>query len=140
MGQKMHMEMSGVWVSIFMAFFVPSIIQGGAWDPYSFKKIWWSSTTLSCQDSSGRDFTLPVGGNGLFEAFDFRAWCQLIVAILQGWLGGIVVKRFSTVVKNIAKSLSLILTVLLNEVFFSKCWDAPLNGLMYLLSISIFCS
>merc|ERR1719356_435097 len=77
---------------------------------------------------------------GLFEGFYSRAWVQLLCAILQGWLGGIIVKRFSTVVKNIAKSLSLILTVFSNEILFWECHDEPLSSTMYLLSISIFCS
>ncbi|CAK0896994.1 unnamed protein product [Prorocentrum cordatum] len=99
----------------------------------------WKSTQLSCQ---GRlpDEGPVVGGGGLFEGFYFRAFVQLFCAVAQGWLGGIIVKRFSTVVKNIAKSLSLILTVFSNEIFFWECHDEPLSSTMYLLSVSIFCS
>ena len=111
--QKMQLEMSGVWVSVFSAFFVPAVVQGGAWDPLAAKRLWWTATELKCE---GRIDPKTVGGNGLFEGFYGRAWVQLSCAILQGWLGGIIVKRFSTVVKNIAKSLSLILTVFSNEI------------------------
>jgi hypothetical protein len=135
--QKMQLEMSGVWVSIFSAFFVPAVVQGGAWDPLAAKRLWWSSTELTCE---GKEDKITVGGNGLFEGFYGRAFVQLGCAILQGWLGGIIVKRFSTVVKNIAKSLSLILTVFSNEILFWECHDEPLSSTMYLLSISIFCS
>merc|ERR1712232_107530 len=79
-----------------------------------------------------------VGGKGLFESWGFPAFCQLLTAIVQAWAGGIIVKKFSTVVKNIAKSVSLVVTVFANEALFKKCWENPLKQRMYLLSISIF--
>lgn len=139
--QKMQLEMSGVWVSIFSAFFVPAVVQGGAWDPLAAKRLWWKQTELDCKGLDDQpNWNTTVGGKGLFEGFYSRAFVQLLCAILQGWLGGIIVKRFSTVVKNIAKSLSLILTVFSNEILFWECHDQPLSSTMYLLSISIFCS
>jgi len=78
-----------------------------------------------------------VGGRGLFAGFGGVAFVQLSAQIVQSWLGGIVVKSFSTVTKNLAKSSALVLTVCASELTFTVCWAAPMGFTIYLLSVTI---
>jgi hypothetical protein len=134
--QKMQMEISGVWVCIASAFLVPYVLEGGAWNPSAAGKLWWRETTLDCEGIG----PTTVGGNGLFAGFSSVAFVQLATQIVQAWLGGIVVKRFSTVAKNLAKSAALVLTVCASELTFAVCWAAPMGVTIYLLSVSICAS
>lgn len=133
--QKMQMELTGVFAAVFMAFFGPAVIAGGAWDSAKADKMWWTVTPLQCEEN----YTKTVGGGGLFENWSMKPVCQLCIAILHAWLGGIIVKKFTTVVKNIAKSVSLIFTVIFNEILFPIDGE-PLRFTMYLLAGLIFCA
>ena len=131
--QKMQMEISGVWVCIASAFLVPAVLEGGAWDPNAAGKLWWRTTQLDCVGSGPR----TVGGKGLFAGFGRVAFVQLSAQIIQSSLGGIVVKRFSTVVKNLAKSSALVLTACASELPFAVCWAAPMGVTIDMLSVTI---
>merc|ERR1712113_611256 len=108
-------------------------------------------TTVECdldaakaKGVTGLSETDSVGGGGLFEGWLSSPviFCQLLFANLQAWTGGIVVKKFSAVVKNIAKSISLILTVMAGQmtwpIVFKQCYEPPLPLSMYMLAVVVF--
>ena len=132
----MHMEITGLPICLFMAFFVPAWVQGNP------AKQWWRKTSVACEwknQGEGKTGETDVGGEGLFENWGFMSCFALALTIAQNWLGGLVCKKFSTVVKTIAKSFSLILTVFATELFFKECWAVPLHLDDYMVSIIVFC-
>lgn len=131
--QRVQMEISGVWVCIASAFLVPAVLEGGAWDPSRADKLWWRETTLDCEGVG----PTTVGGRGLFFGFGPAAFAQLSAQIVSTWLAGIVVKRFSTVMKNLTKSVGLALTVVASELAFTDCWAEPLSAQIYIMTALI---
>lgn len=131
--QRVQMELSGIWVCIFSVFFVPAVLEKGAWNPNTADKLWWRETTVNCTETGPTE----VGGLGLFFGFGPAALVQLFAQLMSTWLAGIVVKRFSTVVKNLTKSVGLAVTVVTSEIHLTDCWAEPLSGQIYIMTAVI---
>jgi len=103
--QKAQMETSGCPVALVMALLVPLIIDGG----FSGSAVWWSKN-----DS-------PNSGLGFFQGYSWKTGMAISIDIVVAWMGGIIVKHFSTVVKVIAKSFVLLLIVFISGAIWKPC-------------------
>merc|ERR1719198_2294698 len=122
--QKMQMEVTGLWVNLVSAFAMPLF------------EHWYHGEG----EAEARKMWFREEGKGLFHDWGFRACVALLFAMGQAWFGGILCKKFSTVVKTISKSFSLIFTVFTNQLLLSACWAPPLQATMYMHAIVVFCS
>jgi len=147
--QKVQWEMTGFWCNLLMAFVVPLVAYEAAWNTSmkSQSKKWWTSTEFPVKgncpgaEERGGDWFSSVGGKGLFvNWWAFAPFMQLFFAILQGWMGGIIVKRLSSVVKSLAKSISLVLTFSFQQALLSPCYQPDAPHLLLFLATVVMCS
>jgi len=102
--QKAQMETTGCPVAFLMALFVPLVI-----DSAGGSAIWWSKNSA------------PGSGLGFFQGYTWTTGIAISLEILLAWMGGIIVKQFSSVVKVIAKCFVLILVVFFSGTLLAKC-------------------
>jgi len=90
------------------------------------------------QTLTGQSEVLSVGGKGPFMNWTELVIVALILDILVAWMGGIITKRFSTVVRFVCKALVLICTVIGSEILKDPAAGSlPLQ--MYTVALVIFC-
>jgi drug/metabolite transporter (DMT)-like permease len=118
--QKVQMEMTGFPVAIAMSFIVPVLI-----DAKGGKAIWWTKN-----EAEG-------SGEGFFQGYNRLTFIAIAIDTAMSWMGGILVKQFSSVVKIIAKCFVLLLTVLCTGTFMKACQADPLPMTMYSLAFII---
>lgn len=118
--QKVQTEITILPVAIAMSFLVPVFI-----DRKGGKAIWWEKN-----ETEG-------SGEGFFQGYTSLTVVVIAVGLIQSWMGGLIVKRFSALVQKISKCFILILMVFLNSAFFSKCQADPLPMTMYSLAFVV---
>lgn len=118
--QMVQMQTTGLPVAIAMTFIVPMYI-----DPQGGKAIWWAKN-----EAEG-------SGEGFFQGFTGLTLIAIAMDNFLGWMGGIIIKQFSSVVKIIAKCFVLVLMVFCTGTFLKVCQADPLPLNMYSLAFII---
>eukprot|EP00928_Gymnodinium_smaydae_P021702 TRINITY_DN18498_c0_g1_i1.p1 TRINITY_DN18498_c0_g1~~TRINITY_DN18498_c0_g1_i1.p1 ORF type:complete len:504 (+),score=86.24 TRINITY_DN18498_c0_g1_i1:39-1514(+) len=118
--QKAHMELTGFPVALAMSVIVPLYI-----DSKGGKAVWW------------RDNGVEGSGLGFFQGYTYMTCVTIALQITLAWMGGFIVKQFSSVVKIIAKCAALIATIILNGTLMKPCHANPLPLTMYSLALII---
>eukprot|EP00427_Karlodinium_veneficum_P035895 CAMPEP_0169286284 /NCGR_PEP_ID=MMETSP1016-20121227/59202_1 /TAXON_ID=342587 /ORGANISM="Karlodinium micrum, Strain CCMP2283" /LENGTH=185 /DNA_ID=CAMNT_0009375953 /DNA_START=521 /DNA_END=1074 /DNA_ORIENTATION=- len=106
--------------AVIMSFLVPAFI-----DRKGGRAIWWQKN-----ESEG-------SGEGFFQGYTQLTIVVIAVGLVQAWMGGLIVKRFSAVVQKISKCFILILMVFFNSTFFKACQADPLPTTMYALAFVV---
>lgn len=114
--QKVREETTGFPVAIAMSFIVPLWI-----DSRGGKALWWTDSY----------------GEGFFQGFSALTSVAIVLDMTLSWMGGIIVKHFSSLVKLIAKCFVLLLTVFCSGTFLKACQADPLPMTMYSLAFVI---
>jgi drug/metabolite transporter (DMT)-like permease len=123
--QKAQMETTGFPVAIMMSFLVPQFI-----DNRDGAAVWWTENEN------------PESGSGFFRGYRYMTLVAIGIDITLSWMGGIVVKQFSSVVKIIAKCFVVLLIVWLSGTIpwpgvLKECHADPVSIPMYSLAFSI---
>jgi len=118
--QKVREETTGFPVAILLSFLVPLWI-----DSKGGKAIWWTKT-----EAEG-------SGEGFFQGYNTLTLIAIALDIVAAWMGGIIVKHFSSLVKVMSKCFVLLLTVLSSGTFLKPCQADPLPITMYSLAFII---
>eukprot|EP00928_Gymnodinium_smaydae_P033745 TRINITY_DN24094_c0_g1_i1.p1 TRINITY_DN24094_c0_g1~~TRINITY_DN24094_c0_g1_i1.p1 ORF type:complete len:504 (+),score=67.39 TRINITY_DN24094_c0_g1_i1:77-1588(+) len=118
--QMAHMNITAFPVAFAMSFIVPLYF-----DNKEGRAIWW------------RDTGVEGSGAGFFQGFSFVTCVMIAIHLLTHWLGGIIVKQFSTVVKIVAKSGAMILTIVFDGTLIRPCHADPLPLAMYAIAFII---
>lgn len=118
--QNAHMEMTAFPVAIAMSFIVPLWI-----DTNDGNAIWWTKN-----EAEG-------SGEGFFQGYTYLTLIAIALDILLSWMGGIIIKQLSTLVKSLAKSSSMLLTVICTGTFLKPCQADPLPITMYSLAFVV---
>jgi len=86
-----------------------------------------------------------VGGgrleSGLLVGWDWRTYFALTAMMVQSWMGGLVAKRLSSVVKSIAQCLSLLVIYFLGDLLLKGkdfWWPVGSMALFVALSVLVF--
>lgn len=103
--QKCQQELSSLFFVLGMSVLVPTYLDKPE-DPSTM--MWWSST-----------------GKGFFQNWEVVTFMSLAINTLHSWIGGLIIKQFSSLVKDIVKSLSMVSTVIMTAIVFE-------GGLSYL--------
>lgn len=122
--QKVHLETGGLATSIAMLF-----VAGYA----------------SNEDADAfwkrRDVGNGVMLSGIFVGWSFRTVLALTVTVLQSWLGGLVSKRLSTVVRSVAQCLSLLIIYFVGDLILKGLtfdWVEGAAAVVVALSVQVF--
>lgn len=118
--QMMQKEVIGFPIAVAMSFILPLWV-----DSKGGKAIWWTKN-----DAEG-------SGMGFFQGFTGLALLAIAVDNFLGWMGGIIIKQFSSVVKIIAKCFVLVFMVFCTGTFLKKCEADALPVTMYCLAFVI---
>eukprot|EP00928_Gymnodinium_smaydae_P030043 TRINITY_DN2244_c0_g2_i2.p2 TRINITY_DN2244_c0_g2~~TRINITY_DN2244_c0_g2_i2.p2 ORF type:complete len:234 (+),score=37.20 TRINITY_DN2244_c0_g2_i2:942-1643(+) len=113
--QKAMMEVTGCPVAILMTFIVPLYI-----NVVPDKPLWWTDE-----------------GAVFFGGYSRWTFLAISIDMLLAWMGGLIVKQFSSVVKIIAKCFVVVLTIFLEGTFLKKCHAPPLPLPMFALAFII---
>ncbi|CAJ1423496.1 unnamed protein product [Effrenium voratum] len=75
---------------------------------------------------------------GLFVGWSFKTFAALLGSVLQSWLGGLVSKRLSTVVRSVAQCLSLLIIYFFGDLVLKKLefdWIVGAAAIIVALSV-----
>jgi len=83
-----------------------------------------------------------VGGghmeSGIFVAWDGKIVLVLVATVLQSWLGGLVAKRLSTVVRAVAQCLSLLLIYFVGDLVLKHIpFDWPVGSMAIVVALTV---
>lgn len=118
--QKVREETTGFPVAILLSFLVPLLI-----DSRGGQAVWWTKTQVE------------GSGEGFFQGYTALTFIAIALDIIAAWMGGIIVKHFSSLVKVMSKCFVLLLTVLSSGTFLKPCQADPLPIAMYSLAFII---
>jgi len=86
-----------------------------------------------------------IGGgtvdHGVFVAWDAKITLALVVSLLQSWLGGLVAKQLSTVIRAVAQCLSLLLIYFVGDLVLKKVpfdWPQGTTAVVVALTVQVF--
>jgi hypothetical protein len=74
-------------------------------------------------------------GSGYFKNWELRTWVTLVHLTLVGWVAGLLVKRLSSVVKNLAQSVSSLATFFLSVSLFRQSAEFPVALVLVALCV-----
>ncbi|CAJ1397035.1 unnamed protein product [Effrenium voratum] len=121
--QKVHLEFGGLATASIMLFVVGSL------SPHPADAFW-----------KERDVDGQMEA-GLFVGWSFKTFAALLGSVLQSWLGGLVSKRLSTVVRSVAQCLSLLIIYFFGDLVLKKLefdWIVGAAAIIVALSVQVF--
>jgi len=132
--QKVYMDLGGLLTACMMLFVVGNFDTRSAHQKirscpcYSQEPAFWKLRTLL----DGTLARCPPAGWG------FAAFLNMAVEQVQAWLGGLVAKRLSSVVKSIAQAISLLIVYFVGELIFkgTEFWW-PIGSMSFVMALSV---
>eukprot|EP00928_Gymnodinium_smaydae_P063590 TRINITY_DN47121_c0_g1_i1.p1 TRINITY_DN47121_c0_g1~~TRINITY_DN47121_c0_g1_i1.p1 ORF type:complete len:504 (-),score=80.45 TRINITY_DN47121_c0_g1_i1:345-1814(-) len=118
--QMAHLNFTIFPVAMAMSFIVPLYV-----DNKGGQAIWW------------RDNGVEGSGAGYFQGFTLMTVFVVSIHLLLAWMGGLITKQFSTVVKIIAKCGAMILTIVFDGTVIKPCHADPVPLAMYAIALII---
>lgn len=121
--QKVHLEYGGL-LTAFCGLFLVGLVSSADADAF------WKP----------RD----VGGEmrtGIFVGWSFKTVVAVVATLLQSWLGGVVSKRLSTVVRSVAQCLSLLIVYFFGDLVLRALpfdWVMGVAAVVVALSVQVF--
>merc|ERR1712151_1469554 len=75
---------------------------------------------------------------GLFVGWSAQTLVALITTLLQSWLGGLVAKRLSTVIRAVAQCLSLLIIYFIGDLVLNrKPFDWPVGVMAVVVACTV---
>lgn len=121
--QKVHLEFGGLATATAMLFIVGSLSSRP-------EDAFWKQRSVD-----------GVMKAGLFVGWSFKTAAALTAAVLQSWLGGLVSKRLSTVVRSVAQCLSLLIIYFFGDLVLRGMafdWIVGAAAVVVALSVQVF--
>lgn len=121
--QKVHLEFGGLATATAMLFIVGSLSSRP-------EDAFWKQRSVD-----------GVMEAGLFVGWSFKTAAALTAAVLQSWLGGLVSKRLSTVVRSVAQCLSLLIIYFFGDLVLRGMafdWIVGAAAVVVALSVQVF--
>eukprot|EP00439_Symbiodinium_sp_Y106_P031761 s4887_g3.t2 len=126
--QKVHLEFGGFATATAMLFVV-GILSSRPQD--------WGET----RDVDGKEEELQPQIAGLFVGWSIKTVAALTAGVFQSWLGGLVSKRLSTVVRSVAQCLSLLIVYFFGDLVLRGLafdWIVGAAAIVVALSVQVF--
>ncbi|CAE8691615.1 unnamed protein product, partial [Polarella glacialis] len=122
--QKVHLEVGGLITAVVMLFVV------GAVSPQDADAFW-----------KERDVGSGVMESGVLVGWGPKTFAALTATLLQSWLGGLVSKRLSTVVRSVCQCMSLLIIYFFGDLVLKRLsfdWVVGAAALVVALSVQVF--
>lgn len=126
--QKVHLESGGTVTAglvFFLVGYLTSLAQKPG-DPPNAAAFW---------------VERPVDGKmeaGAFVGWDYKTYLALLASLVQSWLGGLVSKRLSTVVKSVAQCVTLLIIYFFGDlVLYKKPFDWVVGAAAIIVALSV---
>lgn len=122
--QKVHLEVGGLLTAVAMLFVVGFASSRDA-DAFWKKR-----------DVGGGDME-----SGIFVGWSLQTVLALLATLVQSWLGGLVSKRLSTVVRSVAQCMSLLIIYFFGDLVLKKLpfdWVVGAAAVVVALSVQVF--
>eukprot|EP00931_Biecheleriopsis_adriatica_P089027 TRINITY_DN63223_c0_g1_i1.p1 TRINITY_DN63223_c0_g1~~TRINITY_DN63223_c0_g1_i1.p1 ORF type:complete len:883 (-),score=91.75 TRINITY_DN63223_c0_g1_i1:136-2784(-) len=122
--QKVHLEFGGLLTACAMLFvvgFASSHVEDAFWKE--------------------RDVGRGVYKAGVFVGWTFKTFAALAATTVQSWLGGLVSKQLSTVVRSVAQCLSLLIIYFFGDLVLKQLafdWIVGAAAIVVALSVQVF--
>jgi len=119
--QKVHLEVGGLLSAVAMLF-ISGVLSKRPNDAFWKKR--------------------DIGGgrmeSGIFVAWDAKIVLVLVAQVVQSWLGGLVAKRLSTVVRAVAQCLSLLLIYFVGDLVLKHvAFDWPVGSMALAVALTV---
>lgn len=119
--QKVHLEVGGLFTAVAMLFIV-------GFTSTQEKDAFWKE----------RDVGDGVMETGVFVGWTLSTLLALLATLLQSWLGGLVAKRLSTVVRSVAQCLSLLIIYFYGDLVLKAMpFDWVVGGAAVVVALSV---